>query len=397
MKILVGLIVVVVALVLAGLVGTLMMRDPGLVVLSYGGHMIETGLWTFLLVFIVGWLAIRFLLSTIGSLLSSGRLLGRWTAKRRLGSAKRQTEQGLLLMAEEEWADARKSLISGAKGASAPLLNFLQAAYASNELGQTARRNELLTKAAAAAPGAQFAVDLACARMQLAGDGSETDQAIETLQNLRSQAPRHQIVAELLARGYEQQGDYSALETQLTGLKRLRKEHPDDVARMEVAIARHKVLGAFAKDGDAAGAVAVWKRQDKDTRLDSGFVQEVATALAAGGAAERAGEVLASALDDRWDPALLTQYANLADVESAQARQAKTWLKSRADDALVQLMAARAEADAGNWQKALEHASRSDELEASAAARVEITRCQQALGSTTEQADTADKSSDEAA
>jgi len=90
--------------------------------------------------------------------------------------------------------------------------------------------------------------------------------------------------------------------------------------------------------------------------------------------------VLSSALDDRWNADWLAQYVDLAGIESAQARQAKSWLKSHKEDALVHLLAARAEANAGDWQKASEHAKHSDELAASAAARVELARCEQMLG-----------------
>jgi len=379
MKILVGLIAIVAALVLAGLAGTVMMRDPGLVVLSYGGHMFETGLWTFLLVLVVLWLALRFLISTIASLLSSTRILGRWSAKRRFSSAKRQTEQGLLLMAEEEWADARKSLVSGAKGATTPLLNFFQAAYASNELGQTKRRDDLLQQAAKATPDAQFALDLAAARMQVAGDGSELDQALETLLKLRDQAPRHQVVAEFIARAYEKKADYSALESQLADVKRMRKEHPEDVARMELAIARHKVLGAFQKDADAAGALGIWKRTAKDTRLDVDFVNEAADVLAASGSIETAGEMLSSALSEQWNTVWLSRFVNLPGIEKLQAKQAEGWLKNHPEDPLVQLLAARVQAAKEDWSKALAHASKSEELAPTAAARTEIARAE--LGS----------------
>jgi len=380
MKVFVGLILAALVVAIAWLLGTFMLRDPGLVVLSYDGHMIETSLWFFLLVSGLLLLAVWLLFKMVFSLLSSHRLLGRWNRRRRLKGSKRQTEQGLLLMAEEEWTDARKSLVSGAKGAAAPLLNFMQAAYASNELGQIKRRNELLKKAADSTPGSQFAVDLAAARMQIDGDGSELDAGIETLLALREQAPRHQIVAEFLARGYERKEDYSALESQLGSLKRMRKEHPEDVTRMEIAIARHKLLGAYRKDADAAGALALWRRQEKPVRLNADFVTEVATTLAAGGATSEAGEILADALDENWGNQWLNHYANLPGIEQAQAGQAKSWLKSHGDDALVQLMAARGEAASGNWQAAQTHAQKSQELLPSAAAAVELARCAQALG-----------------
>lgn len=388
MKILVGVILIVAALALAGLAGTFMVRDPGLVVLSYGGHMFETGLWTFLLVLVVAWLFIRFLLSTLASLLSSGKIFGRWTAKRRRGSAKRQTEQGLLLMAEEEWSDARKSLVGGAKGASTPLLNYMQAAYASNELGQTKRRDDLLAKAMKETPDAQFALDLAAARMQISGPSgakkegantSELDAGLEKLLKLRDQAPRHQIVAEFIARAYEKKEDFSALESQLADVKRMRKEHPEDVARMETAIARHKILGAFAKDSDAPGALGAWKRVSKGVRLDPTLVTDVASTLASGNASLQAGELLADALAEEWNPDWLRQYVNLPGIEAQQAKQVNSWLKSHGKDPQVQLLAARAEAAKENWAKAKGYAEKSEELLPSAAARVELARAESAL------------------
>ena len=381
MSVLVGFIVLIVALVGAGLLGTLAGRDSGYVLLSYGGHEIVTSLWFALFSIIALWLFVRLMMSLISSLLTSGQFFGRWHARRRRMGSKRQTELGLLLMAEEEWSDARKALLSGAAGATAPMLNFLQAAYASNELGQTKRRNELLQKAADSTPGAQFAVDLAAARMQLASlDSSETEAALEKLHSLRDQAPRHQIVSEFLARGYEKKGDFSALETQLGKIKRMRREHPDDVARMEGAIGRHKVLDAFAKDADAKGAIAVWKRLDKGVRMNTAFVEDFTSTLVAAGAYAEAGEVLVDALNEGWSVSLLARYTNLPDIEAEQAAQAKSWLKPHGRDANVQLLAARAAAGESNWSKALEHAKKSEEAAPSVAARSEIARCEQASG-----------------
>lgn len=399
MKVLVGIVAVVAILVLAGMLGTLAGRDSGYVLLSYGGHEIVTSLWFALAVVIAAWLLIRFVLSSIASLLSGGRLFGRWNKRRKLKGSKKHTEMGLLLMAEEEWSDARKSLVSGAAGASAPMLNFLQAAIASNELGQLKKRDQLLQKATDSTPGAQFAVDLAAARMQLANpDGSEVDSAIEKLVNLRDQAPRHQIVGEFLARAYEKKSDFSALESQLGKLKRMRKDHPEDVLRMETAIGRHKVLDGFANDGDANGAVAVWKRQEKDVRKNQAFVLDVANTLAGSRAYAQAGEVLVSALNDDWSATLLTAYTDLPEIDSDQAAQAKSWLKTHPKDAGVQLLAARAAARDGNFSKALEHARTSEEILPSAAARSEIARAEQATGADSVADATADQETgDEAA
>jgi hypothetical protein len=59
-----------------------------------------------------------------------------------------------------------------------------------------------------------------------------------------------------------------------------------------------------------------------------------------------------------------------------QAKQVQTWLKTKASDAQVQLLAARAEAFEGNWEKAKAFAQKSEELAPSAAARIEIARAE---------------------
>jgi len=219
--------------------------------------------------------------------------------------------------------------------------------------------------------------------MQIGGrgdaDDSELDAGLEKLLKLRDQAPRHQIVAEFIARAYEKKADYSALESQLSDVKRMRKEHPEDVARMETAIARYKIMGAFENDGDAAGALGAWKRAPKGVRLSPGLVTEIATTFAAGNALPQAGELLADALDDEWNSDWLSQYVNLPGIEADQAKQANSWLKSHGKDPQVLLLAARAEAVKENWEKAKGYAEKSEALAPSAAARVELARAALAL------------------
>jgi HemY protein len=377
------IVLIIAALIIGGLVGTLALRDPGYLMLSYDGHTIETSLWFALLAGIALWLLVRLLISLARSILGSGQLFGRWNARRRRFGSRRQTERGLLLMAEEEWADASKTLVAGAGRSDAPLLNYMQAAIASHELGRAQRRDELLQKAIDSTPGSAFAVQLAAARMQL-GSGEE-QAAVETLLALRKQAPRHHIVAELLARGYHAVENYSALESELPNLKRMRKEHPDVVLSFERSIGKHKTLGALAADGDAAGALATWRRLDKNVRLAPEVVEPLVTALRSEQAVATAGELLAEALADEWYAPWLATYIELPGIEEQQVRSAKSWLKSHSKDANVQLLAARLAATAGNWEKAREHAQQSDALAASAAARVELARCDAALGNAQEQ------------
>ncbi len=54
-----GLLLVVVAVVLGGLIGTLVVRDPGYILVSYADMAVETSLWFGLLVLLALYLLIR--------------------------------------------------------------------------------------------------------------------------------------------------------------------------------------------------------------------------------------------------------------------------------------------------------------------------------------------------
>ena len=373
-----ALIILVVALVIGGVIGKAAAHDPGYILLHYGGHEIETSIWFALLVVVAIAVVVWVVVSLLRSLLSSRRLFGRWSASRRLQGARRQTGHGLLLMAEEEWSDARRSLLSAAKGSQVPLLNYLQAAIASHHLDQPTKRDELLQKAIKTTPGSAFAVQLASARLKL--ESNEVAPAIAELNALRKQAPRHQVVAQLLARAHEQRSDWSALESELANLKRLRKQQPELYARYEAGIARHKTLGALTNDNDATGALSTWRRLDKSVRLETSLVTELADKMVAADHTATAAELLSAALDESWKQDWLQRYVDLPALESSQKSASARWLKTHNDDALLHLLAARCAAADSDWAKALEHAQRSDELAPSSAARSEIARCALASG-----------------
>ena len=349
-----ALLILVVFLVLGGLIGKAAAHDPGHILLQYGNHEISSSIWFALLVVAAIGLTLWLVFSLLGSLLSSTRLFGRWNARRRLQGAKRQTGHGLLLMAEEEWSDARRSLLGAAKGAQVPLLNYMQAALASHHLDQPSKRDELLKKAIDTTPGSAFAVQLASARFKL--DAGELSPAIAELNTLRKQVPRHQVVAQLLASAHEQRSDWSALENELGNLKRLKKKQPEVYARYEAGIARHKTLGALTNDNDAAGALVTWRRLNKTVRLEPELVNELADKMVAANHADTAAELLSAALDESWEQSWLQRYAELPGIESIQKPASQRWLKTRKEDATLHLLAARCAASEGDWVKALEHA-----------------------------------------
>lgn len=226
-----ALLVLVAALVLGGVVGVLMARDPGYVLLAYQDVAVETSLWFALAllaaVFAGLYLLIR-LLVRLGR--SPGSLQG-WQQRRRAVAARAQTDRGLLLLAEGRFQEARKLLAGAAHRVDEPLVNYLYAARAAQELGDVQGRDDLLRAAHESQPQERFVVGLTQAELQHAA--GQWEQCLATLLQLRPQASHNARVLVLLADCYRQLGDWQAV-TDLAGdLERHGALGPQDLQALQ--------------------------------------------------------------------------------------------------------------------------------------------------------------------
>ncbi|MFU8814168.1 MAG: heme biosynthesis protein HemY, partial [Pseudomonadales bacterium] len=155
------LLVLVAALALGGAVGALMVRDPGYVLLAYDQMAVETSLWVALLLLVVVYLLIRLGVGLVAQLAHGRGNLRGWASRRRSRAAAERALRGQLLLAEARWAEARKLLEASAPQLAAPLLNYLGAARAAQELGDIPGRDQLLLAAQNSTPNAELAVGLA--------------------------------------------------------------------------------------------------------------------------------------------------------------------------------------------------------------------------------------------
>ena len=129
------LLILAVALALGGLVGTLVVRDPGYVLVAYDQVALETSLWFAVILLIGTYFVVRLLVFVFVRLGRGRSKLRDWTDARRLRRAENQTVKGLLLMAEGDWEGARRRLESAADRVDVPLVNYLTAARAAHAMG----------------------------------------------------------------------------------------------------------------------------------------------------------------------------------------------------------------------------------------------------------------------
>ena len=366
------LLVLVVALALGGVVGALMVRDPGYVLLAYDQMAMETSLWVGLLLLAGGYLLI-WLVVRLAVQLAHGRgNLRGWANRRRARAAAERAQQGQLLLAEGRWDQARKLLEGAAPQLSEPLLGYLGAARAAHEQGDLGGRDRLLQAARAAAPQAVLAIGLTQAELQQSAGQWPSCRA--TLEQLQQQAPRHPQVLRLLAVCLRQLHDWQAL---LTLLPELEKRHvfaQDALLELQLQ-AWH---GRLAAGEDAA---ELWRQVPKALKRQPPLVAAFARALHQANHSGEAENLLRTAIGQSWSEPLLHLYGTLmSDDPGKQRVTAEGWLKQHPNDPDLLLALGRISLMNRLWDRAREYLEASLRQKHAAETQAELGRLCLALG-----------------
>jgi HemY protein len=322
-----------IAIALGGLVGTLLVRDPGYVLIAYADTVLETSLWVALAILLLAYFGVRGLSFVLHKLTQGQSQVLRWRSGRKSRNARAQTVRGLLVMAEGRWDDARKLLLDVADDVETPLINYLNAARAAHELGDLPARDACLKRAQETTPGAKFAVTLTQAEFNIA-DG-RYEQALASLLNLRKRAPKHRAVLAMLAVCYEALGDWQALGQMFNDLKK-HKVLPDvELARIERA-----VWQANLRSGN--DAAALWKKLPRALRGDEQLLRQWIRDLIDHHRMDDAEMAIRQILNHQWQDDLPLWYGEIASSDLArQLLVAQGWLKERPNDAQLALTVGR--------------------------------------------------------
>jgi HemY protein len=360
------LLVLVAVLALGGLVGALVVRDPGYVLVTYGDLAVETSLWFALLALLVVYLAVRILLRLVLGIGRGSSLLRRWRRERRDRAAREQTMRGLKSLAEARWAEARKRLEGAAPHAEAPLINFLYAAAAAHHLGDGAGRDELFSAARAAGDDTELAVALVHAEL-LHGD-RQWHACLAALSGAGRQAPSNARVLRLKADCFRGLGDWQALIELLPDLEKQRALPEQDLA----AARREAWLQRLAET--RTDPLSLWEAVPKDLRREPALVMAAARSLVAVGRGADAEPLLRQALEHEWSAEVLDLYGTLA--RSAP----DAWLKKHPNDPHLLLALGRIGLANERWAQAREYLEASLKLRADPAVQGELGRLCLALG-----------------
>lgn len=345
------MIVFLVLLILAVAVGTalatLMVRDSGYVLVSYGGATLETSLWfAIAAVAVLGLVGYALVLVT-RRVLRGGSAVSGWVRSRRTSTARNRTVRGLMLLAEERWQEAGDAFEASAERVDTPLFNHLAAARAATELGRFEERDAILKKARESTPDAAFAVGLV--RAELQQSAGQWRASIDTLRPLRREAPRHPVVIKRLFEAHKALDDWEAVAD-------LADEVPKDgdASDVQTEIWRARLSRSRHSANAADHARKAWKSVPKKLRADEQLLLDFvdATATEAPDAAEAE---LRHALKGQWRDAWVRRYGTLRADPAKQLAQAEAWSKRHPEDPTLLLTLGRLANANGDSAKAREY------------------------------------------
>lgn len=325
-------LIFIVALIVSALAANFLLQDPGSVVITFRGKIIEMS------VFVLGVMIVLLLFSFwLGAkLLHAPRKLGEAAGRYRSGRAGQRLTRGVIEVAEGNFAKGERLLARAAGVSEAPLLNYLQAARAAHLLGQDERRDSWLKQAYENLPGAANAVLLTQAELQL--DRQQFEQALATLRKIEENAPNHSHALMLLGRLYFRLEDWQHLSDLLPKLKKHGRLDPATLEEWSIRVHREQLESA----AEGTKLLEAWKNVPKDLKQNIDVLETWYSGLIRTGSNEKAEKELATELKRSWRAPLVRLYGVVEGKDSAQQlKRAEGWLKNHSEDADLLLAAAR--------------------------------------------------------
>ena len=272
---------------------------------------------------------LHLLLRLLAGLLATPRRLRGWRRGRETRGAYQTLLEGLKALEERAWGPAEKRLGRAAAELEVPLVPWLGAARAAHGRGDVVARDGYLELASREAPGAELAVGLARAELQLA-DG-EREAARATLEGLLAAEPRNRQVLGLLAPLYRDLADWPALWKLLAPLRKEGVVAPAELEDLEDATCLG--LLAQAATGGQAALQEQWDRIPRAAQARPRLVAAFCDHLIAAGAQEQAEALLRKALQRDWDRLLIERYGLAVGRDPAtQLAWAERFLGDHPDD-----------------------------------------------------------------
>lgn len=377
-------VILLILIAIAGFIGWAIAQDAGYVLISYDRFRYESSFWIFFGLVACLWLVAMLVHWVLGLLYASGTLVNPWSRRHRERRVAKASRSGLRELAEGQWSQALAHLRTAAEHDRHPLVHYLGAARAANELGEYEQCDELLRQARERDPDSGFAVGLTHAQLQIArGQYAEARASLSALHN---EHPKHPYVLTLLQQLYVQLQDWPALCRLLPELRKHRVLPAARLSELEVlawtAALEQRASESSVDQGEAQQTLSqFWQTVPSSLRSEPLLVRAYADGLSRLGGDAKAEEVLHAALKRQFDDRLVERYGRVNGREPVrQLANAEGWLKAHPENAELLLALGRLSMRNALWGKARDYLEASLRFEYRAETCAELARLLAQLG-----------------
>lgn len=354
------LLLIIISLLLAVAVGTYAEHDAGQMIITISGWTIQTSFSFFVISIVVLFLLFYFLLRLISRFWNMPGQLGSWKKGRHQRLSEKYLSRGLMALVEGNWNKAEVSLTKGAPYSQAPLVNYLAAARAAQQLGAVERRDSYLMQAYKEDPDEEVAIGLVQAELQI--KQQQTEQALATLTHLHNQKPKQDQVKNMLLHTYAELKDWDAM------LKLLPKVQRAGILPREQIQARQlEAYGGLLKqvgmDADKEKLSNAWLNIPRKLRTEFHLIEVYTEEKLKLTDASDCEPLIHKALKKQWDIALLGLYGLVEGKDIArQLKFAEGFLSSHAREPVLLLTLGRLSVKNKLWGKARTYLEESIEI-----------------------------------
>ncbi|WP_375751891.1 heme biosynthesis protein HemY [Vibrio sp. HN007] len=248
--------------------GTQFNGQQGYVLISIANTTIEMSVTT-LVIFVVALLAALFGLEyLIKKVLHASSTTWNWFSVRKMRRARRYTNEGIVKLLEGDWKGAEKKVTRWANHHDMPLLCYLIASEAAQEMGDDTKRDKYLALANKQ-DNSELAVQLTKARQH--NRNGDFESALAVLSELKGKYPDNTMVLNLLKNCYVKLGQWKPL---LDSLHKLEKAGIVDAKEREALFLDGQcgLMEQLAQQKGSEGLLSHWnsalsKKERQNTRL----------------------------------------------------------------------------------------------------------------------------------
>lgn len=355
-------------LLLSVFLGTQLRQDPGYLLITINHWTIEMTLWVAIIGLFLSFVVLHTFLLFFHWICRVPTKWNSWLAKRRIQNAQAKTRQGLIEFSEGHWLQAKNHLIKALPDTETPLLNYLTAARAAQEMGENKLRDDYLREAQQSMPEAKIAVELTQAQLQMANQ--QWEQALATLRHLQDLAPHHPYVLKLLMHLYEEVKDWPQLIALLPELKRNHIVSDDAYQRLQQQAYLQAMLDLIKQD-QAEALENLIKKLPKNLINDAELMTAYSRYLLSKRNEVEAESILRRCLRKQYNEQLIDIYGQISSSDT-QLKFAESLLKAQSHSAALYVCLGRLSKAKHLWGKAKIYFEQSIEFGATPTAYMEL-------------------------